>query len=210
MSIPLVNSCRATERSLGQQGATSHPRPRPLLRHQPRPRCGHIGRPDLSCHGAAHFEEAAFSGDAAFDGVRFGGSAWFTRADIEGNAEFNGVEFSGEARFEGAHVGGGASFERATFDAGAWFLRTDIAATAVFGGAKFNGEASFIGARLGMATMPHLILRVAASRSGARLGAPRGGWRAWPCLRPSVRWSCFSSRSERAGWWSSGPVSSAW
>jgi hypothetical protein len=80
----------------------------------------------------ATFSEAAFSGDANFQGATFSGNARFGEATFSGNAWFRGATFSSVALFTGA-----------TFSREAWFRGATFSSVASFGMAIFSGDASF-------------------------------------------------------------------
>ena len=86
--------------------------------------------------------EAAFNGNAGFDGAAFGGTAMFDGAAFSGNAWFDGATFGSDAGFGRATFGSGTRFGGAAFNGAAGFGRRRSAAPQDLGG-DLKGDADF-------------------------------------------------------------------
>ncbi|MFE6338761.1 pentapeptide repeat-containing protein [Streptomyces sp. NPDC057798] len=88
--------------------------------------------------GTARFDEAVFSGHAAFIASSFSGTARFSGATFFGDAVFSLASFCGDAVFGGAIVLGDAVFVGATFSGITVFGGASVAGDTWFGGARFD------------------------------------------------------------------------
>jgi uncharacterized protein YjbI with pentapeptide repeats len=91
--------------------------------------------------GNARFQQAQFSGNATFDGVRFSADASFDSAQFLGFAWFAGTQFIGDAGFTSAWFSKGAQFDGAQFYGTAMFREAVFSESAWFTLAQFSGDA---------------------------------------------------------------------
>lgn len=108
------------------------------------PRFGSASFDEANFSGPAAFRNAVFNLRASFNSATFGGTAWFVDANFGSNASFNGATFAQNSWFTGVTFSLSASFIDAKFIDKAWFLDGTFARGASFNGAHFVEDAGFL------------------------------------------------------------------
>ena len=99
--------------------------------------------------GTTRFDAVTVTGDAEFDGARFGRLVRFDDALFARSASFRGTRFTGNATFDGMRVTAEATFSHSRFSGRAVFSRAEFTETAHFRRVRFGGRAYFTGTVFG-------------------------------------------------------------
>ena len=103
-----------------------------------------LSPPVPAFRGEVRFQNATFTGTAAFDGVHFQGPAYFHGATFCETADFRRAKFQDHADFDKARFEGSPNFRGAVFDDHAGFERIEAAQVgAVFIAAEFRSYVDF-------------------------------------------------------------------
>lgn len=108
-----------------------------------RPRFGRVWFDQATFTGHAAFTDCEFTGNALFGEATFAADAWFNRVVFRADAVFSPTQFTGVATFDDAKFHGGALFAKARFADAAWFTGSVFSDVASFGEASFTDAAWF-------------------------------------------------------------------